>query len=173
VADRLIATKPTEHERAALLAQQRHGLGIASDLGWGSEHIQLLLEQIKARLPFSIPWFKAMALLRLQAVKRPELLQGRSFPAAFLAPGVQPLRSNSYAMHQGTEHRIGIEAAAVLAADRAVVPPQGLLHVVQQSLPQELMQRLWLHGHCPPSERVIGAGVHGAVAANQNLVSPR
>ena len=62
---------------------------------------------------------------------------------------MQALGLHTDAMHQGTEHRIGIEAAAVLAADCAVVPPQGLVHVVQQPLPQELMQRLWLHGRCP------------------------
>ena len=65
MADRLIATKATEQHGAALLAQQRHGLGIAADLGWSAKHLQLLLEQINARLPVPIPWFKAMALLGL------------------------------------------------------------------------------------------------------------
>ena len=151
MADGLIATKTAEQHGAALLAQQRHGLGIAADLGWSPKHIQLLLEQINAQLPFTIPWFKAMALLKQQAVKRPELLQGSSFAAAFLAPGVQALGLHTHAMHQGPKHRIGIEAAAVLAADRAVVSVHRLLYMIHQSLPQELMQRLWLHGRCPTS----------------------
>jgi hypothetical protein len=75
-------------------------------LGWGSKHGQLLLEPIHARLPFPIPWFKAMALLGLQAVKWPELPQGRSFPALFQAPGVQALGLHTQAMDHGTEHRI-------------------------------------------------------------------
>ena len=44
--------------------------------------------------------------------------------------------------------------------------------MVEQTLPQKLMQRVWFHGRCTARQRVVSAGLHNAVAANQYVVSP-
>ena len=62
-----------------------------------------------------------MALFRVQAVERSELLQRGAFSSTFIAPGVQACRLNMSSMHQGPKHGIGIKTAAVFTADRPVM----------------------------------------------------
>jgi hypothetical protein len=111
-----------------------------------------------------------MAMLGLQLEKGPKLLQWWAFATAFVAPGVQPLRRQTQAMDEGAEHGIGIQAAAVFAADRAVMARQGLAHMVQQALAQKTKQGGRLHRRGPAGEGVVGTGVEIALLCDQHVV---
>jgi hypothetical protein len=76
---------------------------------------------------------------------------------------MQPFRRHTDAVHKGTKHRIGIKAAAVLAADSPMMALQKLLHMVEQPLPKEEMQCSRCHGRRSAGQRVVGAGLDCAI----------